>query len=72
MAHGPDQEVHAQSRGTYGSRWVSAELIQGRGIRDFQHPVWLLIHDAGLHGLPGPAKARKNIGIPTSDDLVER
>ena len=34
--------------------------------------VWRLMHDAGIQGLPGPAKARKNTGVPTSDDLVER
>lgn len=65
-------QVHAESRGTYGSRRVRAELIQGRGIGVSERLVWRLMHDAGLHGLPGPAKARKNTGIPTSDDLVER
>jgi len=65
-------QVHAESRGTYGSRRVRAELIQGRGIGVSERLVWRLMHDAGLYGLPGPAKARKNTGIPTSDDLVER
>ena len=54
--------VHAESRGTYGSRRVRAELIQGRGIGMSQRLVWRLMHDAGIQGLPGPAKARKNTG----------
>lgn len=65
-------DVHAQSRGTYGSRRVHAELVQGRGVAVSQRLVWQLMHDAGIHGLPGPAKARRSKGIPTSDDLVER
>jgi len=47
-------EVHAESRGTYGSRRVRAELIQGRGIGVSDLLVWRLMHDAGLQGLPGP------------------
>lgn len=66
------RQVHAESRGTYGSRRVRAELIQGRGIGVSERLVWLLMRNAGIHGLPGPAKARKVKGIPTSDDLVER
>jgi putative transposase len=65
-------QVHAESRGTYGSRRVRAELIQGRGIGVSERLVWRLMHDAGLQGLPGPAKARRDMGIPTSDVLVER
>lgn len=30
------------------------------------------MHNAGIHGLPGPAKTKRVKGIPTSDDLVER
>jgi len=66
------RQVHAASRGTYGSRRVRAELVQGRGIGVSERLVWRLMHDAGIHGLPGPAKAKKVRGIPTSDDLVER
>jgi len=65
-------QVYGESRGTYGSRRVRAELIQRRGIGVSERLVWRLMHDAGLYGLPGSAKARKNTGIPTSDDLVER
>ena len=66
------RQVHAESRGTYGSRRVRAELIQGRGIGVSERLVWLLMHNAGIHGLPGPAKTRKVKGLPTGDDLVER
>ncbi len=64
--------VHAESRGAYGSRRVRAELVQGRGIGVSERLVWRLMHDAGIHGLPGPAKARRTRGVPTGDDLVER
>ena len=30
------------------------------------------MHNAGIAGLPGPAKVKRIKGIPTSDDLVER
>lgn len=64
--------VHAESRGTYGSSRVRAELVQGRGIGVSERLVWRLMHDAGIHGLPGPAKARRAKGVPTGEDLVER
>jgi putative transposase len=66
------RQVHAESRGTYGSRRVRAELVQGRGIGVSERLVWRLMNDADIHGIPGPAKARKAKGIPTSDDLVKR
>lgn len=66
------RQVHGESRGTYGSLRARAELIQGGGIGVSERLVWLLMNNAGIHGLPGPAKARKVKGLPTSDDLVER
>ena len=57
-------QAHAESRGTYGSRRVRANLIQGRGIGVSERLVWRLMHDAGIQGLPGPAKARKTTGVP--------
>jgi len=65
-------EVHADSRGTYGARRVHAELTQGRGLDVSVNLVTLLMHNAGIAGLPGPAKVRRIKGTPTSDDLVER
>ena len=53
------REVHVDSRGTYGSRRVHAELTKGRGIHVSVGLVTLLMHDAGIAGLPGPAKVRR-------------
>lgn len=66
------KEVHVASRGTYGSRRVHAELVKGRGIHVSVNLVTILMHDAGIAGLPGPAKVKRVKGTPTSDDLVER
>ncbi len=66
------REVHADSRGTYGARRVHAELIRARVIHVSLGLVTTLIHDAGIAGLPGPAKVRRIKGTPTCDDLVER
>ena len=66
------REVHVASRGTYGSRRVHAELTKGRGIEASVNLVGILMHNAGIAGLPSPAKIKRIKGIPTSDDLVER
>lgn len=66
------REVHADSRGTYGSRRVHAELTKGRGVQVSVHLVAILMHDAGIAGLPGPAKVKRIKGEPSADDLVER
>ncbi len=66
------KEVHVASRGTYGSRRVHAELVKGRGIHVSVNLVTTLMHDAGIAGLPGPAKVKRIKGVPTGDDLVER
>lgn len=72
MAHRPDRPGPSHSRGTYGSRRLRAEIVQGHGIGVSERLVWLLMHHAGIHDLPGPAKTKRVKGIPTSDDLVER
>lgn len=66
------REIHADSRGTYGSRRVHAELTKARGIQVSLGLVTLLMHHAGVAGLPGPAKVKRIKGTPTSDDLVAR
>jgi transposase InsO family protein len=66
------REVHADSRGTYGARRVHAELTKARGIHVSLNLVTLLMHNAGVAGLPGPAKVRRIKGTPSADDLVER
>lgn len=65
-------EVHEASRQTYGSRRVHAELTLGMGIRVSERLVALLMREAGIVGLPGPAKVKRLHGIATSDDLVHR
>jgi transposase-like protein len=44
--------VHAASRGTYGSRRVTAELVLGRGISVGHGQVELLMRRAGCTGCP--------------------
>ena len=51
---------------------MHAELTKGRGVRVSLGLVTLLMHQAGIAGLPGPAKVRRIKGTPTADDLVER
>jgi transposase InsO family protein len=66
------REVHAMSRGTYGSRRVHAELTKGRGVHVSRVLVTILMHDAQIVGIPGPRKVKRVKGNPTSDDLVQR
>ena len=66
------REVHADSRGTYGSRRVHAELTKGRGVHVSRGLVTILMHNAGIAGIPGPRKVKRVKGTPTSDDLVQR
>lgn len=66
------REVHADSRGTYGSRRVHAELTRGRGVHVSANLVAILMHKAEIAGLPGPAKIRRIKGTPSAEDLVER
>lgn len=64
--------VHLASRGTYGSRRVHAELRLGRGIAVGYHAVELLMHRAGIRGLPGSRRPRPKHQTPTASDLVNR
>ena len=54
------------------SRRVHAELVKGRGVHVSVNLVTILMHDAGVAGLPGPAKVKPIKGVPTGGDLVER
>lgn len=65
-------QVHVESRGTYGALRVYAELTLGRGITVGHNAVALLMHRAGLHGLPGARRPRSKHQTPTVGDLVER
>jgi hypothetical protein len=66
------REVHVASRGTYGHRRVHAELTLGMGITVCERTVWQLMNQAGIHGLPGPARVKQLRGVATADDLVNR
>ena len=66
------REVHHQSRGTYGSRRVHAELTMGRGVFVSERLVAVLMNKAGIQGLPNTPKRHRNTGVATADDLVNR
>ena len=53
------REVHLASRGTYGSRRVRAELTKGLGVFVSERLVAVLMHHAGIYGLPGPARVER-------------
>ncbi|QDN54624.1 MULTISPECIES: IS3 family transposase [unclassified Streptomyces] len=64
--------MHTASRGTYGSRRVHAELGLGLSIHVSHGTVELLMHRAGLHGLPGNRRPRTKHLTPSVANLVER
>ena len=66
------KDVHAESRGTYGSRRVHAELTKARDVWVSERLVAALMQKAGVAGLPGPATVKRIKSIPTADDLVQR
>jgi len=65
-------EVHQQSRGTYGSRRVHAELVHGRGLVVARCTVELVMRRNGLAGLPGRPRYHKIPNLPSAGDLVDR
>lgn len=60
------KEVHADSRR------VHAELTKGSGVYVSINLVAIMMHDAGIAGLPGLAKVKRIKGTLTSEDLVKR
>ncbi len=64
--------VHAQSRGTYGSPRVHAELRLGLGIRCGRKRVARIMRSSGLHGVCHPRKLRNRPAPATHEDLVRR
>ena len=68
-------EIHAQSRGTYGSRRVHAELRLGEGIHVGIRRVERLMRAAGIEGVYRRRKhwtTRRDPRAELSDDLVNR
>jgi putative transposase len=67
--------LHAENRGVYGSRRVTAELRLGQGVVISRKRVQRLMRRAGLSGLVARKRGRTTIRIPgvrVADDLVER
>jgi transposase InsO family protein len=42
------------------------------GITVCERTAWLLMSQAGIYGLPGPARVKRLRGVVTADDLVNR
>jgi putative transposase len=66
------QDVHAESRGTYGWPRVHAELTLGLGLAVNHKRVARLMRQAGLQGLYRRRYRRGPTGPATEDDLVQR
>jgi putative transposase len=67
--------IHAENRGVYGSRRVTAELRMGEGVVVSRKRVQRLMRTAGLSGLVARKRGRTTIRVPgvrVADDLVER
>jgi transposase InsO family protein len=64
--------VHTASRGTYGPRRITAELVLGRGISVGHGQLELLMTRAGLAGLPGRRRWRHAKPDAYAADLVNR
>lgn len=66
------REIHVASRGTYGYRRVHAELTMAMTIQVSSRLVSVLMTQAGIYGLPGPARVKRLKGVATAEDLVNR
>ncbi len=66
------RRVHAESRATYGSRRVHAELTLGRGISVSLGAVEMLMHRTSLQGISGRPRYRRLPNVATTGDLVQR
>jgi len=64
------REVHAASRGTYGSRRVHAELTLGMGVHVSERLVAVLMSINRIAHLPATGKVKRLRGV--ADDLVNR
>lgn len=66
------REIHVASRGTYGYRRIHAELTMAMDVQVSSRLVSVLMTQAGIYGLPGPARVKRLKGVATSGDLVSR
>jgi putative transposase len=67
-----DPQIHLDSRGTYGSRRVHAELTLGHGLVVGYQQVTLLMRRAGIQGLSGRPRWKRVPKLVTAADLVDR
>jgi putative transposase len=65
-------EIHAESRGSYGSPRVHAELRLGRGMAVNRKRVERLMREAGLQGIYRRRGRRNLVNQATEEDLVRR
>ena len=65
-------QIHIESRGTYGGRRVHAELTLGHGIAVGHGQVELLMQRAGLSGVTGRPKWKRNKPDSIASDKVNR
>jgi putative transposase len=66
------REIHAESRGSYGSPRVHAELRLGKGMQVNRKRAGRLMRGAGLQGIY-PRRGRRNlVNAATEEDLVRR
>jgi transposase InsO family protein len=66
------REVHAASRGTYGSASVHAELTLGMGVHVSERLVAVLMSMNKIAHLPSVGKVKRLRGVVTANDLVNR
>lgn len=69
------EQIHADSRGTYGSPRVHAELTLGLGLPVNHKRVERLMREAGIQGLYQRRRSRTTMrdpGVDTSPDVVNR
>ncbi|WP_285697098.1 IS3 family transposase [Actinomadura sp. NBRC 104412] len=66
------RQIHAESRGGYGSPRVHAELTLGLGERVSRKRVERLMRAAGLQGLYRRRGRRNLVHQVTEEDLVQR
>ncbi|OLT11705.1 hypothetical protein BJF79_23575 [Actinomadura sp. CNU-125] len=66
------REIHADSRGSYGSPRVHAELTLGLGERVNRKRVERLMRHAGLQGVYRRRGRRNLVHQATEEDLVQR
>jgi hypothetical protein len=66
------REIHAGSRGSYGSPRVHAELRLGKGMQVNRKRVERLMREAGLQGIYRRKGRRNLVNAATEEDLVGR